>query len=259
MAEIQSAGGRELVFPPEVEQVVWLLDKTNSAAVAAASLQWDREHPYSYAQDYSSYARFWEPAGITPLFTSFSGYISFRSSEADEIGIRIVGRANYSGVSGPPQLNYYADTTVTLPGIADTGVTIPIRYKSIDAIKIASAPEGVVSIWSGGGPIGLMNKFNLEPRYVRVRLLDIPAVGTVFKYGAFVAPAQLIDNEQPLPPYIREEFVTWLAASELYFHLRDPEKQQMAWTQAQKILREEQSKERMFSDTGMRITPENYD
>lgn len=258
VAEITSAGGRELIFPPEVEQVMWLLDATNYTEVAAATQQWDREYPYRYAADYSSYARFWEPAGVVPLFTGFSGYISFRSSEADDDQIRIIGRANFSGVSGPPQLNYYADTTVTLPGVAGTGATCTTLFTHIDAIKIANAPDGVVSIWSGAGPVGLMNKFNLEPRYVRVRLMDIPTTGTKFKYGAYVAPAQLIDNAQPLPPYIREEFVSWLAASEVYFHLRDTEKQQMAWNQAQRILTEEKGKERMFGDSQQQIVPEDY-
>jgi hypothetical protein len=254
--DITHNGGRTLIFPAEVDRVRWIMDKTNFRPVEAGS-QWDRDDTYSWANDTANYADEWQLDGFTPVMTGVSGPLEVYTSDAsDVVTVWFQGQVLASGGTAPQDL-YRVGETVNIAGT--TPVTTTNSYYNIEAIVKDADTTGYLEVKSQGTVVGRIDRFERSPAHVRVRFMDIPATGTVFKYGAFLKPTPLVNDNQTTHPSVEPDFLIWEAAKDVFWQLREGTRATAAKRQAEEIAGNAMSKDRMFSDWEGRVVPEDLE
>lgn len=251
---ITHSGGRELVLPAEVERLVWLLDKTNREPVAAES-QWDRNYPYELSNNTAGHAIVWEDGGFSPVWTGVSGPLSIYSSGAsDVLSVYVTGQVQHPSQSGPLGL-YWAGETFNLVGTTVASGTN--GFYRVDSIAKTDDAEGYVTVCCAGTPVAVLSPFDTESQYRKVRLMEVPAVGTEFLYCAYVRPTPLVNGSQTPPPSVDSDFLVWAAASDIFWQLKEGQRASGAWKKAEEIARHERGVEMGFGDWHGRVTPED--
>ena len=256
--EITHQGGRILTFPRKVQRVIWIADKTNYRAVSAGSRQWDREAPYSYMTDQTGYALQWEPAAVSPVWTNITNAISFRSTYAsDDRYLYVTGRAYRTGGS---DLRETLDVSYELQLTGTTGVTLShTGLIELDSISVSDYGTDVAEVLVDceGTTVGALGPFDLAPRHQRIRFLEIPASGVVFRYGAVVEPTPLVNTYQTVHPAVDTDFLIWSASADLLWQMREGSRSEYSRKMAKMYADRYWEKERMFGDNSGRIIPED--
>ncbi|MFA4972379.1 MAG: hypothetical protein WC683_07180 [bacterium] len=249
-------GGNTLVFPEFVDRVVWLADVTNKAEVPVGDRQWDRTHTYSYLNETSGNAVQWEPVGYVATLTGVTGYLEGRlaSNSSTVPQIKILGKRLYDATMGDLSMSTVIDgfSPTNATGLTTTGM-----FLEVDSIHI-DAPLGIASeIRCQGNIVAIINPFENESRYYKIRLVDKPAAGTVFKYRAVQRPALFKNDYAAAPVGIDSDYLIWEAASDIYFQLKEDDRGVMAKRMADKIAQDRRSYDQQFGDWSGRAVPED--
>ncbi len=253
IGEIAHSGGRDLYFPLEVERLCWLMDKTNEHHVEAGT-QWEVNDAASLAQDMLGYATQWEDYGLSPTWTSVSGPVyAVSSSVSDICTIFITGKVQHPSVSGP--LGRF-ELTESL-SVAGTGVTGTQNFLEVKTINKSIDSVGYFTLYCSGSPVAIIPPYEREPRHRRVRLIDIPIVGTVFTYGAYTQPMPLVHASQSPPQSVDCDFLVYAAAADIFWQTKEGQNADAAWKRAGEIARHVQGSHMQFGEWCGRIIPEN--
>ena len=259
IGDLTHSGGAILTFPRRVARVAWVADATNLTPIDPGTRQWDREAPRTYLGKLSGRALQWEPAGISPIWTNITNYISLKATHSgDNRDVVISGVAYRQGGS---DLLQTIEVTHKLGLSGETGVTLS-DYQFINLNMVAvdnyrTSPASEVQVWCEGGMVGVIGPFDLNPQHQRVRFVKIPDSGTVFRYGAYLEPQPLVESYQPVPPNVDIDYLTWFAASDLLWQTREGERSAYARKMAEKVAESRRERERMFGDGADRIVPED--
>lgn len=253
---ITHRGGNMLVFPDDVERVVWLADKTNHAEVPVGSRQWDREEAYSYLSQTAGNALQWEPAGYVATMTPVTGYLESRynGTALTTPSVYISGRYIYDETVGK-QSELVASSTLGPTCI--TGVTTTRQFSWVDSIHVDARMPDPIEIRCAGTLVALIGPRNYESRYYRVRLLDAPPSGTEFVYRALQRPALLKDDYSAPPAGMNHDYLIWEAASDIFFQLKEDDRAIMAKRMADQIAKDYRQVETQFGDWSGRAIPED--
>lgn len=254
---IAHSGGRNLVLPGHIENISWIFDITNKAAIDASSDQWDRDNTYDYAAGTVGYAKEWEDAGIVPAWTSVSGpLVAQNSGASDTTALYVTGMAQSTAFSGPLG-QYHAVEELSMVG--STSYTTTQNFISVESLVKSSDCTGLITITCGGAAVALLGPLDQAAEYRQIRLMNIPAIGTLFTYGAFMKPKKLKDNNQSPHPSIDPDFLAWYATYLIQMQLKEPETAAQSRAQALGISAEQIAKVRGRSDCTSRVTPEDLE
>ena len=256
VGNIVHAGGREMVLPSDVDRLVWLLDVTHQTPVSVGDDRWDTSWPGYYATDLVSRAYEWEDAGYTPIFTGVTGLLKVWSSGAsDAATIYITGFNQDTAVSGPMGLHQVVEAIAL---VGSTPYTTTNCYQRIDSIGKSADCNGIIKVSCGGDVVSMMGPLEAEARYRKIRFMAIPGAGTEFKYFGYTRPPRLVNTAQCPPPSVDPDYLTWFAAADIHFMLREGDRCKYCTERAEKLAARVITKERMFGDTSSRVIPEDF-
>lgn len=252
---ITHQGGRHLVFPADVDRVVWILDTTNYRPVQASDGQWDRADPYGYGNDTVNYADEWDQAGKVPTLTGVSGPMAIYSSAAsDVVTVYFQGQVLAAGGTAPRDLYRWGES-VSIVGT--TPVTTSASYYSLDSIVKDADTDGVLTVESQGTVVARIDPFERESKYVQVSFLQIPVAATVFRYAAYTRPTPLVSAYQTTHPSVEQDYLVWAAAADVHWQLKEGTRGTAAKRRAEEIAAKAMGKERQFGDWSGRLVPED--
>ena len=245
-----------------MSKIIWLLDKTNKREVVFSDLSWDRAYTSSLSQDTAGRAVEAEPAGIQCAVTSISGPLQIYSTAAsDVLGVYIQGSKVHTPASGVSiNSNYNKHDAVEEVSVAGaTPVTSVNTYVAVQAIGKTADSDGAILIKCGNSIVSIIGPLEREASYRRLALMNIPAANTVFKYRAYTDPPKLVNTNQTPPPSVSPEYIKWMAASDIYFQMRENERSQAAQATAGRIAQQYMKKERLYGGaSGGRVEPEDF-
>jgi len=257
--DITHQGGAILTFPRRVARVAWVADATNMTPVAPGTRQWDREAPRTYLGNIGGRALQWEPAGISPIWTNITNYVSLKSTYNNDNRDVVVSGIAYR--QGGSDLLQTIEVTTKLGLSGETGVTLSdYSFLSLNMVAVENyqtSPASEIQVCCEGDVVGVIGPFDLSPQHQRIRLIKVPDANTVFRYGAYLEPQPLVESYQPVPPNVDVDYLTWFAASDLLWQTREGERSAYARKMAEKVAESRRQRERMFGDGAGRIVPED--
>jgi len=255
--DITHQGGRGMALPSDVLRCEWVLDTTNTRAVAAVLQQWDREDEYSYSKDQTGYADKWKMAEFQPVFTTVTSYLEIAtSSSSDVVAVYTAGRVLDTGASAPYGL-YDTGETINLVGVSP--VTSTLEYQNMSSISKSDESIGVVRVKSNGSLVGLIGPDQQEARYPWIQFMDVPAALTVFRTGVYREPRPLVRAYQAPPPAVEQDYIVWQASSDIFWQLHEGDRAVGAMRKARDIAKDRRGVELRFGDYDAQIVPTERD
>lgn len=255
VGDITHAGGRELVLPSDIDRLVWIMNKTQPAAIAAGDGHWDECFPSEYANDTVSTPYQWEDAGYTPTWTSVSGPLQVWSTGASDAAvIYITGFGQDTAVSGPLGVHQLAEA-INLAGA--TPYTTTSMFQTVETIGKSADTAGVIKVSCGGSVVSMIGPLEVDARYRKIRFMHIPVAGTVFKYFGYTRPPRLVNSSQVPPATVDADYLMWQAAADIHFELREGDRSKYCSSRAAMIIQNTITKEMQFGDSTSRVVPED--
>lgn len=244
---VTADGGRYLILPPFVDQLVSLLDTTNSVPVMRAG-DWDRTNPVPFVAGTAGQAFEYDKIGEVPAIRSPSSYIWAASSHSsDNALIYVTGLVANSGASTTNAINTtFKEASLTLTGT--TPVTLTTLFTKILTISSVTDRNGDVIFQESGSHFSWLGRSQPSSRFKRIQLLYRPVVGTTFEVRFRFSVPKLIHDSQSPPVGVKTDFIVDHALS---LHWQEQEQFQKAAAQAQKatkVLSDEARKDSAFDE-----------
>lgn len=256
IGDINHAGGRELVLPSDVDRLVWIMNKSTPAAVAAGDGHWDECFPAEFANDTVGTPYQWEDAGYTPTWTGVTGPLQVWSTGASDAAvIFITGFNQDTAISGPLGV-YQVAEAVNIVGA--TPYTTTSMFQTVESIGKSADTDGVIKIACGGVVVSMIGPLEADARYRKIRFMNIPAAGTVFKYYGYTRPPRMVNSSQVPPATVGADYLMWQAAADIHFELREGDRSKYCSSRAAAIAQGVITKEQQFGDSTSRIVPEDF-
>jgi len=259
--EVTYEGGGFLYLPADVNKVIWLLDKTNQNSMEQSQDTWDRDAPSSLCQDTVGTPYEFEDRGMSPTITTVSGpMVAFSTDSDDVIGVYFEGMIS-------PSISTYSLSSAfhTYHGIKDitlngcTPVTCSQIFTSLSSAGKTADSDGAIILQCNGQTVGIIGPMENQSTYRKIKIMNIPAIGTVFKYKSYCDPCKLTDTNQPVPWSVDYDFLVWKAVSQILWDLRETDRAFAAERQAGKIAQQHIKREEMFGGEGGRVQPEDME
>jgi hypothetical protein len=250
-------GTAQIVLPPRVLTVKWIMDRTNSRPIFPNE-RLDREMPESIVAASAGAITYWKDLGIVPVARqpSATGTVQLFTTASDSFNVYVAGLVENTTASGTPEQYYPVQETIV---VGDTNTHTSVNnYTRIEVLGKDTFTNGDVVVKDAAG-----NQLSRIPRYVyqsSYRLLTyalVPDVGTLLDVHYIQRPAPLVDNAQLPPPGVDIEFLINYAASRI--HAAQPGQQDQANAKmaiAAGIIERRAAKERTHGDKDWRGAPE---
>lgn len=250
-------GTAQLVLPPRVLTVKWLLDRTNKRPVAPND-QLDKEYAAPMVNGTAGNIDYWKEYGVVPVARqpAATGKLSLYTTASDSFSFYVAGLVENTAASGTAEQYYYVQETVV---VSTTGTyQTANNYVRVDVLGKDDFTNGdVVVTDASSNLLARIPQYAYQSEYKVLQFVLVPTAGTLVDVAYIQRPPPLVDNAQQPPPAVDTEYLIWYAAGML--HQAQPGQEQAAATKlarAAEILQRRIAKEKKHGDKDWRGIPD---
>ncbi len=251
-------GGQQLVLPPRVLTVKWLIDRTNHRPLYPND-QLDKEFPWTLIDSTAGNLQAWKEVGVQPVSRqpSAQGTLSIQTTASDNFNVFVAGLVENTTQSGTPE-QFYAvqETVVVSDSAAHTTANQYVRVEVLGKDKF-SAGDVIVKD-AAANQLARIPYAILQSKYRVLEFVNTPSAGTLIDVFYIQEPLTLVDNAQHPPTAVETDYLLWYTAGMIHAAQGQDEQSQAKLAKAAQILQARIVKDRKHGDKDWRAIPDPF-